>query len=83
MASITLTVPDALVPDILVTANAWLLDNVIDTTAMTSAQKVRRYIIGLVQESFVDKKYKDAIVTQGTALNTVVTQAKTDAAGIN
>lgn len=83
MAKLTVTVPDALVPALVVAARAVLAGQQIDTSAMTASQVGERYIAEMLKRLYQSHKSGLAAATAEQAANVERDKAKTDTEGIS
>ena len=75
MATITVTVPDALVPTLADVARAWLVTQGQDASGLTNGQAARRWLAGMMRQAYVVHRAE-------TGAASARTTAETDAAGI-
>jgi hypothetical protein len=83
MAQFTITVPDPLVPDMLLMADELLTAWGIDYSEMTNAQKGKRVVAELLKQHYIAFKRRQAEGTANETIQNGVQGAKTDAEGIN
>lgn len=82
MANITVTIPDPLVPDLLVIAEEALTSRGIDFSSMTSNQKAKAYIAVLLRHEYVSRKRQLATAAADATITATAIQALADASGI-
>jgi hypothetical protein len=93
MAALSITVPDALVPELLVIARAQLTSRGVNFTGWTDTQVGQRWIAFLIRDQLMNTRRAAAELQMTADLNArrvsdqaqvdaVVTQANTDAATI-
>lgn len=83
MASFTITIPNALVPTLSAAANELLDARKIDRTGMTQIQAAQRYVAEVLKDVYISRTKQAAATTAQSTVDTAVTTATTDAAGIS
>lgn len=73
MATLTITLPDAMVPDLLLMADALLTQKSISTAGMTATQKGQRYVAERMKDDYLNYKRQQA---QAAADATIATAAQ-------
>lgn len=82
MASLTLTAPDALVPNLVAVATWYLPQRGVNPALLSNAEKVRRMCVELLKERYVAYQQAQAEAAAQAARQGVLDQAATDAGGI-
>lgn len=89
MANLQVTVPDATLPEFTNIGKKWMDAKVppIDYSALTNAQIIRLWMVGILKEAYVTLKERQAETTREVTYRAGVavdkTAAETDASGIN
>lgn len=82
MATISLTVPDALVPILVEAAEEYLVARGIDISGLTALQKGRRYLALVLHDVVVQRKVLPATADAQTAIDAARAAAEVEADGI-
>lgn len=82
MATLSITVPNALLPTLVTAADELLDARLIDRTGMTQTQRGQRYIAEILKDVYISRTRVTAETTASSTVATTVATARTDAAGI-
>lgn len=82
MATLSVTIPNAMVPTLVTVATTWLNSIGIDTSGMTGTQIGQRYIAEKLKQDYIAQKTSEQVATSANEVTAAIAQAKTDAAGI-